>query len=31
VHVLEELPPETWVLGERADTVSPRARAFVQP
>ncbi len=24
VHVLEELPPEAWVLGERADTVSPR-------
>jgi hypothetical protein len=23
VHVLEELPPEAWVMGERADTVSP--------
>jgi hypothetical protein len=23
VHVLEDLPPEAWVLGERADTVSP--------
>jgi hypothetical protein len=23
LHVLEELPPEAWVLGERADTVSP--------
>lgn len=24
VHVLDELPPETWVVGEKADTVSPR-------
>jgi len=23
VHVLKDLPPEAWVLGERADTVSP--------
>ncbi len=23
VHVLEDLPPEAWMLGERADTVSP--------
>jgi hypothetical protein len=23
VHVLEDLPPEAWVLGDRADTVSP--------
>jgi hypothetical protein len=23
VHVLEDLPPEAWILGERADTVSP--------
>lgn len=23
VHVLEDLPPEAWMLGDRADTVSP--------
>jgi hypothetical protein len=23
VHVLEDLPPEAWILGERADTVAP--------
>ncbi len=29
VHVLEDLPPEAWVLGDRADTVMPPAKGIM--
>jgi hypothetical protein len=29
VHVLEDLPPEVWVLGDRADTVMPPAKGIM--
>jgi hypothetical protein len=29
MHVLEDLPPEAWVLGDRADTVMPPAKGIM--